>query len=142
MANINGFNGKSKRNQWRETKTARTNLLDAVNGAADSASVLLAAENQASRKLPLITAAEHRVLALVAQARSNKEIASELGISPATVKRHMEKILKKLKLRNRVEAAIFGLMLNGCPHVSNSGCVIRKLCRVGEDSASCEPIAP
>ena len=132
----------SPKDALSEMKTNRSKSFNAVNFAADSANVLLAAENQASRKLPLITAAEHRVLALVAQARSNKEIASELGISPATVKRHMEKILKKLKLRNRVEAAIFGLMLNGCPHVSNSGCVIRKLYRVGEDSASCEPIAP
>jgi hypothetical protein len=39
----------------------------------------------------------------------------------------MEKILKKLKVRNRVEAAIFGLMLNGCcPHESSSGCLLRK----------------
>ena len=142
MANINGFNGKSKRNQWRETKTARTNLLDAVNGAADSANVVPTMMNQVSRKLPKITAAEQRVLALVAQAKSNKEIALDLGISPATVKRHMEKILKKLKLRNRVEAAIFGLLLNGCPHMSTSSCVIRKLQTLGDDSSSSGPIDP
>lgn len=133
MANINRFNGKSKRNQWRETKTARTNLLDAVNGAADSASAMPL--NQVSRKLPKITAAEQRVLALVAQARSNKEIALDLGISPATVKRHMEKILRKLGLRNRVEAAICGLILNGCAHESSSGCAFRKLLGAGEDTA-------
>jgi DNA-binding NarL/FixJ family response regulator len=135
MANRNGFNGKSKRNQWRETKTARTNLLDAVNGA-DSASAVPTVMNQVSRKLPKkITAAEQRVLALVAQARSNKEIALDLGISPATVKRHMEKILRKLGLRNRVEAAICGLMLNGCAHESSSGCAFRKLLGGGEDTA-------
>jgi len=134
MANINRFNGKSKRNQWRETKTARTNLLDAVNGAADSASAMPL--NQVSRKLPKITAAEQRVLALVAQARSNKEIALDLGISPATVKRHMEKILRKLGLRNRVEAAICGLILNGCPHESSSGCVLRELQAGGKEPLS------
>jgi len=85
--------------------------------------------------LPKITAAEQRVLALVAQARSNKEIDLDLSISPATVKRHMEKILKKLGLRNRVEAAICGLLLSGCPHESSSGCVFRKL-QAGGDGAA------
>jgi DNA-binding NarL/FixJ family response regulator len=127
MAKRNGFNGKSKRMQLREMKTKRPKLFPAVNGAADSASVVPAVRNRVSRKLPKITAAEQRVLAHLAQARTNKEIALDLGISPATVKRHMEKILKKLGLRNRVEAAICGLMLNGCPHESSSGCVLRKL---------------
>jgi DNA-binding NarL/FixJ family response regulator len=113
--------------QLAETKTKRPKLFHAVNGGADSASVLPASRIQISRKLPKITGAEQRVLALVAQARTNKEIASDLGISPATVKRHMEKILKKLRLRNRVEAAICGLMRNGCPHESSSGCVFRML---------------
>lgn len=142
MANINGFNGKSKRNQWRETKTARTNLLDAVNGAADSANVVPTMMNQVSRKLPKITAAEQRVLALVAQARSNKEIALDLGISPATVKRHMEKILRKLGLRNRVEAAICGLILHGCPHESSSGCVFRTMQGEAKRSYYRGPIDP
>ena len=50
-------------------------------------------------------------------------------------KRHMEKILKKLALRNRVEAAICGLMLNGCPHESSSGCAFRKLLAGGDGAA-------
>jgi hypothetical protein len=45
----------------------------------------------------------------------------------------MEKILKKLGLRNRVEAAICGLMLNGCPHESSSGCVFRTMQGGGEE---------
>ena len=135
MANRNGFNGKLKRMQLTETKTKRPKLFHAVNDAAGSASVVPAVRNQVSRKLPKITAAEQRVLALVAQARSNKEIALDLGISPATVKRHMEKILKKLALRNRVEAAICGLMLNGCPHESSSGCAFRKLLAGGDGAA-------
>ena len=123
-------------------KGNRSKSFNAANFASDSASVLLVGKSRASGQLPKITAAEQRVLALVARARSNKEIASDLGISPATVKRHMEKILKKLKVRNRVEAAIFGLMLHGCPHVSTSGCVIRKLQTVGDDSSSGGPIDP
>ena len=116
----------SPREAPREMKTSRSKSLNAANFAAESVSVRLAGKSRASRKLSKITAAEQRVLVLVARARSNKEIASDLGISPATVKRHMEKILKKLKVRNRVEAAICGLMLNGCPHESSSGCLVRK----------------
>jgi DNA-binding CsgD family transcriptional regulator len=74
---------------------------------------------------PKITAAENRVLTLVSGAKTNKEIAAVLGISPATVKRHLESILKKLQLRNRVEAAIYGLTINGCPRHSESDCTLK-----------------
>jgi DNA-binding CsgD family transcriptional regulator len=69
-----------------------------------------------------LTAAEKRVLNLVAQAKTNKEIAAGLGISPATVKRHLENILRKLELRNRVEAAIYGVMSAGCPRNPAADC--------------------
>jgi DNA-binding CsgD family transcriptional regulator len=69
-----------------------------------------------------LTGAEKRVLALVSAAKTNKEIALALCISPATVKRHLENVLRKLELRNRVEAAIYGLIANGCPSGSSSAC--------------------
>ena len=49
-----------------------------------------------------LTAAEMRVLNLISRAKTNKEIAADLGISPATVKRHLENVLRKLHLKNRV----------------------------------------
>lgn len=61
-----------------------------------------------------LTAAEKKVLDLVSLARTNKEIAAILGISPSTVKRHVENVLRKLHLKNRVEAAIYGLTIDGC----------------------------
>jgi len=69
-----------------------------------------------------LTAAEKRVLILVSSGETNKEIAAALCISPATVKRHLENVLRKLALRNRVEAAIYGLVANGCPNGSSSPC--------------------
>ena len=69
-----------------------------------------------------LTVKENQVLTLVTLAKTNKEIARALGISPATVKRHMENLLIKLKLRNRVEAAVYGLILQGCPALDNSTC--------------------
>ena len=78
-----------------------------------------------SAHVSALTAAERRVLACVSLAQTNKEIVNELKISPATVKRHLENILRKLKLRNRVEAAISGLLIENCPHPS-SGCALLK----------------
>jgi DNA-binding CsgD family transcriptional regulator len=69
-----------------------------------------------------LTAAEKRVLNLVAQAKTNKEIAAALGISPATVKRHLENVLRKLHLKNRVEAAIYALIITGCPRGFDRQC--------------------
>ena len=113
----------------------RPKLIHSAHCTADSASVVPAGRLQTSSKSPKITTAERRVLALVVQAKTNKEIATELGISPATVKRHIEKILTKFRLRNRVEAAIYGLTLIGCPHKLSSGCVVRKLQTGSDDSA-------
>ncbi len=79
----------------------------------------------AARTKKVLTVAESRVLALVVRANTNKEIAVELGISPATVKRHLENVLRKLGARNRVEAAISGLFLNGCSAEHSSSCPLQ-----------------
>lgn len=55
---------------------------------------------------PSLTKREKEILTLVAKAFSNKEIAANMSISPSTVKRHVENILRKLRLKNRVAAAV------------------------------------
>ncbi len=52
---------------------------------------------------------ETEILALVTRGMSNKEIAHELGISHQTVKNHMTKILQKLDLLDRTQAAVYAL---------------------------------
>ncbi|GAA1660775.1 response regulator transcription factor [Microbacterium lacus] len=54
----------------------------------------------------LLTEREAEVLRLVAQARSNAEIARELYIGEATVKTHVSNVLQKLGARDRVHAAV------------------------------------
>ena len=72
-----------------------------------------------------LTAAEKRVLRLISRAKTNKEIAADLSISPATVKRHLENVLRKLHLKNRVELAIYGLMMRGCPSGFDHRCPLQ-----------------
>lgn len=54
-----------------------------------------------------ITPQQNRVLHLVAKGLSNKQIASELNISLATVKAHVSALLKRLQLSGRAQAASF-----------------------------------
>lgn len=56
-----------------------------------------------------LTARELEVLALVAQGKSNKEIAEELSISPETARTHVNRILSKLHVANRVQATLYAL---------------------------------
>jgi DNA-binding NarL/FixJ family response regulator len=50
-----------------------------------------------------LTAREREIVALIAQARTNDEIASALGISAKTVGRHRANILDKLGMHDRVQ---------------------------------------
>jgi DNA-binding CsgD family transcriptional regulator len=55
--------------------------------------------------LPALTSRERDVLRLLTRGRSNKEIASELFISPKTASAHVSNILGKLGAASRTEAA-------------------------------------
>lgn len=53
-----------------------------------------------------ISQREAEVLGLVAKGKTNKEIAEALFINVSTVKTHLGRILEKLQVRNRREAAV------------------------------------
>jgi NarL family two-component system response regulator LiaR len=59
--------------------------------------------------LALLSARESEVLACVARGRTNREIARELGIGEETVKTHVTRILAKLGVQDRTQAAIVAL---------------------------------
>ena len=69
---------------------------------ADSA----AGRAEAARRLSVLSERERAVLVAVAQGMSNAEAGRDLGMREATVKAHVSRILAKMGMSNRVQAAI------------------------------------
>jgi len=59
--------------------------------------------------LPTLTPRERDVLTLVARGQTNREIGTALDVAENTVRRHLQNILEKLHLRNRVELAAYAM---------------------------------
>lgn len=72
-----------------------------VDVAADAAR-----HRRQAEALGSLTQREREVLDLVALGQTNKEIARSLSISPATVKAHVERIISKLGVSDRTQAAV------------------------------------
>jgi DNA-binding NarL/FixJ family response regulator len=98
----------------------RTRIVNAIRAAASGDSIwskedlrgvtgaLAAPSNVSDGDVPL-TNRESQVLKQVALGLTNKEIAQSLGISYETVKEHVQHILKKLKLNDRTQAAVWAV---------------------------------
>ena len=98
----------------------REALVDAIEKVASGQSVLDPAvtgrvfskvqtlmQNPTSNKLTLLSAQEKRVLALVAEGKTNKEIAAAMGLSDKTIKNYFSNILDKLQMSRRSQAAAY-----------------------------------
>jgi DNA-binding NarL/FixJ family response regulator len=59
-----------------------------------------------AQAFPELTEREHEILALMAQHRTNVEIAERLGLSQKTVRNHVSNIFGKLQVADRAEAII------------------------------------
>jgi two-component system, NarL family, response regulator DevR len=65
------------------------------------------ASGSASDELADLTSQERKILLLVAEGKTNKEIAAEIFLSDKTVKNYVSSILAKLNLQRRTQAAAF-----------------------------------
>jgi two-component system, NarL family, nitrate/nitrite response regulator NarL len=80
-------------------KPARSD--DAKNGAID---------RTALRRIPHdLSEREEEILNSVVKGHSNKMIARTCGVTDATIKVHMKSILRKIRVANRTQAAIWAL---------------------------------
>ncbi len=80
---------------------AAERLLRTISGRAAAAHVPPPREQ--------LTAREHEVLELISRGFANKRIALELGISEKTVKAHVGRVLAKLGVSDRTQAALLAV---------------------------------
>jgi len=83
--------------------TATRRLLDQFAPMLPS---LDGSEPQATDSLAALTDREREVFVLIAEGRSNREIAQELYVSEGTVKIHVGRVFAKLGVRDRVQAVV------------------------------------
>ena len=83
---------------------AAQKLMSAVSKPEDTSS-----SQPGKRDLDDLTNREQEVMQLIAEGKTNQEIADELVISESTVKTHVSNILSKLHLKDRTQVAIFAL---------------------------------
>lgn len=85
-------------------------LADAVRAVADGGLVLdprIARHARDPQPLAVLTPSERAVAALVAEGRTNAEIAAALRLAEGTVKNHVTALLRKLSARDRTGLALF-----------------------------------
>ena len=87
------------------SETADTNGLAADN--LDEGVAYLPTIGNDTRDAPSLSRREMLILRMLMQGASNKTIALKLVITESTVKVHMKAILRKLRLQNRTQAAIW-----------------------------------
>ena len=73
------------------------------------------ASGSASDDLADLTSQERKILLLVAEGKTNKEIAADIFLSDKTVKNYVSSILAKLNLQRRTQAAAFVAKRNLAP---------------------------
>ena len=96
-----------RRREARETLKQAAAVLDGIGAVAwaDRAREELRRISGRAPSLGALTPAEERVAALVAEGRTNREVAAALYLSERTVEGHLSRVFGKLGVRSRTELA-------------------------------------
>lgn len=95
-----------------DTKAVKEALKNILNGGTYFPTALNKSNSEVSDihrykvKIKNLTNRQSQVLDLIAEGKSNKQIAYEMGVSEATVKLHINALLRSLNVNNRTQAVI------------------------------------
>lgn len=95
-----------------DTKAVKEALKSILNGGTYFPTALNKSNSEVSDihrykvKIKNLTNRQSQVLDLIAEGKSNKQIAYEMGVSEATVKLHINALLRSLNVNNRTQAVI------------------------------------
>jgi len=95
-----------------ETVAQGHSMLDPALTERVFAEVRRAAKAQEASAFAMLTEQERKVLALVADGKTNREIGGELHLGEGTVRNYVSNILSKLGVSNRAEAAAYATKHN------------------------------
>jgi DNA-binding CsgD family transcriptional regulator len=91
------------RSAWDEGRSTDTEQ------AASLVRALSAGSNPRETSTPSFTPRERQILALLARALTNEQIALQLAIRPATARTHVERVMLKLGLHRRAELVLWAI---------------------------------
>ena len=103
----------------------RPHPVEAAANVRNGEPILVATKDATS---PLLSPQENVILRCIIQGDSNKCIARKIDVAEATVKVHVKAILRKIRVQNRTQAAVWGL--NNGSHIQPQ-----------VDRCPCSPIA-
>jgi DNA-binding NarL/FixJ family response regulator len=92
---------------------AGESLLDEASAARAADRLRHAPEGD--ERLAHLTPQERRILALIADGLTNRQIANEMFLAEKTVKNYVSNLLAKLGMERRTQAAVFAARLEGAP---------------------------
>ncbi len=111
VAGASGYLLKQTRGQTLADAIATVSRGESLLDPAVTSKVMERVRNAGARRqddeLSTLSEQEQKILALIAEGKTNKEIAAEIYLSDKTVKNYVSSILSKLNLRRRSEAAAF-----------------------------------
>jgi len=84
----------------------RPHLVEASATVRNLEPILVATEDATA---PLLSPQEKVILRCIIEGDSNKSIARKIDITEATVKVHVKAILRKIRVQNRTQAAVWGI---------------------------------